>query len=400
MDSFWLRTAVASLVVCSATACGERVIDAPGPTASAGAGATSSGVGGTGGACPSTCAGACCAGVCTGGLCLTKLASAEGTGPIALDSTAVYWMSGGTTPNGFNDAAVLKCAIGGCGGKPTVIAAGNSACVPSCAIAVGASAVYWADTSGNILSCPTTGCQGAPAVFAAATAQGSVLAIASDATSLYWNIMDDYSAAGALMKCPLSGCGAPVTLATDAMVLSSFVLRIANLAVDATSVYWIDSWFAALMKCDINGCGTNPTKLYSAPFAPSMIPMKPQLAGWVAVDATSVYWTEAQGCSILKCATGGCGSSPTILAAMQPYPYGLAVDATKVYWSTTELNPYGPGAGACGSSADRVMACDASGCNGAPTTLAASQQPIGNLVVDATSAYWAAADGVMKLTPK
>jgi hypothetical protein len=74
------------------------------------------------------------------------------------------------------------------------------------------------------------------------------------------------------MKVPLAG-GTPTTLASGQMMPL-------DLAVDATSVYWTDSTGGTVMKVPLAG-GT-PTTLASGQSSPD----------YIAVDGTSVYWTN------------------------------------------------------------------------------------------------------------
>jgi hypothetical protein len=50
----------------------------------------------------------------------------------------------------------------------------------------------------------------------------------------------------------------------------------------------------------------------------------------IAVDATSVYWTNGGG-TVMQVPIGG--GTPTTLASGQDHPQGIAVDATFVYWT-------------------------------------------------------------------
>ena len=62
----------------------------------------------------------------------------------------------------------------------------------------------------------------------------------------------------------------------------------------------------------------------------------------IAVDSTSVYWTEqgtpsgageTVGGAVMKVGLDGTGL--TTVAACQNWPYAIAVDATSVYWTDT-----------------------------------------------------------------
>ena len=58
-------------------------------------------------------------------------------------------------------------------------------------------------------------------------------------------------------------------------------------------------------------------------------------SSFIAVDGTSVYWTNASpdGGTVMKCAAAGCGGNGTTLATAQGNPQGIAVDGTSVYWA-------------------------------------------------------------------
>jgi hypothetical protein len=65
--------------------------------------------------------------------------------------------------------------------------------------------------------------------------------------------------------------------------------------------------------------------------------------GGIAVDATSVYWSNGGSGTVMKVSTGG--GTPTTLASGQSDPYRIAVDATFVYWTNqgTASNSYTDG---------------------------------------------------------
>jgi sugar lactone lactonase YvrE len=65
----------------------------------------------------------------------------------------------------------------------------------------------------------------------------------------------------------------------------------------------------------------------------------------IAVDATSVYWLDTGGSSIMKAPIDGApdGGVGTVLASGQNYPNCIAIDARSVYWTN--------GSGAVGTGA-------------------------------------------------
>ena len=185
-----------------------------------------------------------------------------------------------------------------------------------------------------------------------------------------------------------------------------------HIAVDDTSVYWTEQMGGAVMRVPLGG-GT------PAVVANSTLPWN------LAVDATSVYW---MGNGVMKAAKGG-GPAITLVSQGPILPNaGIAVDATNVYWAS------GPPAGSSGlskvpldggtptvvaavmSSAPGPIAiddasiyyADGSGtvlkvplAGGAVTTIASGQTNPDAIAVDATSVYWVDnGSTVMKFTPK
>jgi hypothetical protein len=268
------------------------------------------------------------------------LASGENASQLAIDATNVYWTS-------FQNGVVRKIAIAG--GSAQTLASGQAR---PAGIAVDSTSVYWTDFPttdiGSVMKVPLAG--GTPVVLA--SNQYIPYAIAVDATNVYWTAYET------LMTMPLGG-GTPTTLVTAQQPINVFTI-------DSTNLYWSSDG----MLAEVALAGGTPVSLA---YAQSML--------GIAVDATTVFWTESYSGTVTSVPIAGGGY--TSLATGQDGPSAIAVDSTNVYWLD--------------QSGAMVMKVGKAG--GTPIILAIGQSSPGNIAVDALNVYWTAGGNVM-MTPK
>ena len=205
---------------------------------------------------------------------------------------------------------MVECAIGGCGGSPTVLASSQEG--PT-GIVVDAKNAYWMDADNGMVGvCAVGGCSGAPTTLASGQYSN---AIAVDALNAYWfNVHSIEACTKSSSNC------SPSVLATN-------LPQALALVVDATSnLFWTSS-DGTVMKCSAGTyCGTTLAQLASGQNNPTGI----------AIDALNVYWTDSSyGGNVLACAKAGCGVPTTLATDTGAIPNGIAVDSSCVYWTDT-----------------------------------------------------------------
>lgn len=171
-------------------------------------------------------------------------------------------------------------------------------------------------------------------------------------------------------RCCSGGCGA---FATTLFTTSDYAWGV---AVDTTSVYWTDNVGGSsgvIRKMNRDGTGAVVT-LASGQNAPQPI----------VVDSAAAYWLGGSG-GPMSVSTAG-GGTPRSLATSSPipYPHYLAIDDSYVYWTGDN------GGVTFDATVQRV-----SKCGGAPETVASESGTEGtaDIVTDGTFAYyvvWAA----------
>ncbi len=295
---------------------------------------------------------------CQGSTCLAELASGQRkVTSIALGSSSVYWATG--------DGAILTVPT--VGGAASTFFPEQAGAYPIPGVAVNGTGVYWIETSfsgapavtvltasvdggsavtlsssselntpdfmarndqqicwtaGGTVDCIPIG-GGAPTTLASAQ---QAIGLAMDSTSVYWN-----DGAGHIVSASLSS-GLSVTLASGQDDGAD------SLAVDSTSVYWTSD--GMVMKAPLSGLHDGG--------APTVLATYQSGEGHVVVNDGNVYWLASSGAGsgtgfVMKVPTGG-GTAVT-LALGQNDPQDVAVDATSVYWTNggTQANGYSDG---------------------------------------------------------
>ncbi len=190
------------------------------------------------------------------------------------------------------------------------------------------------------------------AVTILASGLSNPFGIAIDSASVYWTEDGStpyMSGPGVVKKVGING-GIVTTLYLG---LSGFNTGPRGIAVDSTSVYWTDTLNETVNKVLISG-GTVTTLASIG-------------GGVIAVDSTSAYWSD--GIGIEK--VGKNGGIVTTLATGTINPYTIAVDSANVYWADSiGIEKVGKNGG--------IVTTLVSGLTGCPTSIA----------VDSTSVYW------------
>ena len=304
-----------------------------------------------------SCGHNCQGGGCTGGVCQAITVgtfTAAAQGGFAIDTTTAY-----AAIPGSSSGVVEKCALAGCTGSgPGLVASSQPPTMYD--IAATSGGVFWAaiDNSGAGY---VSGC--VPSTNSTVTSYGTwpsmqPTSVAATSTNVYWVL------SSGIMACPVAGC--PGGTAAGATVIESGGSP-EFLTLGTGFVYYTTGFKpTTLMKCALGGCGSSPTSLGTSSASDDWY--------YPSSDSTNVYLTGVLSGSMYACSQGGCAGGATTLG-----PAGgsyVASDSTNVYWL----------------SSNALVKCAVGGCGGSPTTVLPGRTPSNtsgpNVRVDGTFIYW------------
>jgi hypothetical protein len=302
---------------------------------------------------------------------------------------------------GTNDAATVSdagdartLADAGEAGRPGDSSADTSlSCAPSCydyctptaclspfaepghvnQIALDSTNVYWSTEGGDIKKMAL---DGHGTITTLATNPGAAIAIAVDGAYVYFSAWEPKAGRygpqySSIQKVPIEG-GTPITLATHQELL--------NIAVDSKSVYF--TTYGEVKRVPLDGG------------SPTVIAYNQGHTLSIAVDATSVYWMNGRD-QIRKAPLDGDGEMPpkTLVSGKNASSSNLAIDSTSVYWAMSP-DPQAM-ADAHNESSPSLMRVSLDG--GTPATLASEKDGVTSIAVDSTSVYWTVGGNVKKM---
>jgi len=303
-------------------------------------------------------------------------------GGVTADHENVYWYNAGTWTNvgprlnvHNGDAQVMKCAIGGCDGRPVALATHRGF---SSQVVVAGNSVYFSDGDANgnhgIYACSVSGCSDSPNLVTSVYAD----TLATDGTNLFWSGYSAY-----LGMCQISQCD------TTVLWNAGSTPAVRSIAVDSQNVYAFAHYPSEILVCPRTGCSPSPTLLVSSN---SLVGRYFPSTTKIALDAENVYIEAGDG--LYRCAKSGCNDNPTQIASGLASVTGIATDGNYVYWIeivTTWVD------GGTTVLTGALRKCPVGGCEGTPTALASDLVEPNSLFVDDTNVYVTDGDSVWSI---
>jgi hypothetical protein len=238
----------------------------------------------------------------------------HGPHPIVVDDLYLYAADLGTPDTDFRDGRVIR--ILKTGGAMDVLASGLNA--PNGLVLQGDDVVFSANgtrsfgaynNDGEIWRVPRDG--SAPATRLAKD-QRHPMAITADATYAYW--VNDY--AGTVVRCALAGCNfTPEVLYDNQNVPQS-------IAVDGMSLYWANRQESNVVRASKNGGGDIVELAASVGYPESLL-----------LDHGVLFWVDALSHKVQSIPRSGATRPTVVFQEDMGLPTRVAVDATSVYFT-------------------------------------------------------------------
>ena len=232
----------------------------------------------------------------------------------------------GTDPNNCGTCGRVCGADAGCRSglcDPITVASGLNG---PAAIAADTSGVYFTTTGTSttgdkyategVFTCPNAGCPtSGPTPLA--IDQETPVAVALDSANVYWLTADNET----VWACTKGTCTARVVNAQAGTYLTSMTLG-------GTALYWTDGVGNVVLSCPTTATCTTPAQV--AKLGASTSP------GPISFLGNTVFWANnvTGAGSVMSCAAGGCGTSPTTLVPSVASPLAVFADVTGVYFTS------------------------------------------------------------------
>lgn len=251
----------------------------------------------------------CLGGTLAGGKCQPIQIIGAQSRPAFLAITATDVFVTGSVAHTITRGSIL-------GGPAEIVASGDGAVFGPQGVAVTGGYVVWASNQGGEIwrAAPHST---DPTPVRLAAGQSAPIGVATDGVYVYWASYDGGTIARTRIR---QRVGDPVE------VLASGQNHPWGVAVRGGSVFWTNGGGGgSIMRFDVPAlCGT------PLPSPSTLVATAGGLPTALAVDATSVYWVD--GSAVKKVPVGG--GAPMILASGQSNPGGIVVDAAHIYWSS------------------------------------------------------------------